>query len=136
MFDSATVDDNTEGGNDDGKIDPNECFNLNVNLANLGPGGATGISAVLSSDTPGVTITQTESGYEDIGVGETGGNVTSFQVQTSTDFACATDVQFSMLVTTDQGTFTVPFTIPSGTVDTVQSSGDPIPIPDARSCRC
>src|ERR1035438_860334 len=42
------------GGNGNGIIDYNECNNLNLILANVGTAAATGISATLSTTTPGV----------------------------------------------------------------------------------
>jgi hypothetical protein len=57
------------GGNGNGFIDPNECNNLTVAVRNDGSGTATGISATLSTSTPGVSIAQSDSTYPDLAPG-------------------------------------------------------------------
>ena len=49
-------------------LEPNECNTLNVPLTNEGDVGATAISAVLSTTTPGITVTQPNSAYANIPV--------------------------------------------------------------------
>src|SRR6266581_6440176 len=96
------------GGNGNGIIDRSECNSLNVTLANMGCADLTGVSAVLSTTTPGVVISQPNSPYPNIAVGASGTNTVPFGVSTSSSFACGT-IDLVLTLTTNQGTFTVNF---------------------------
>ncbi|MFN6962129.1 MAG: M36 family metallopeptidase, partial [Pyrinomonadaceae bacterium] len=83
-----------------GLLEPNECNTLNVPISNNGSATATGISAVLTSNTPGITVTQANSAYPDIPAG--GGpvnNTTPFQVSVANSVACFTQASFTLTVT-------------------------------------
>jgi len=111
-FVSATV----SGGNGNGVIDRNECNTLNVTISNPGCAAMTGVSAVLSSSTPGVTITQPNSGYPNIAVNGNGTNIVPFQINTSTAFVCGTPINFTLTVNSSQGSFTINFSMPTCTI--------------------
>ena len=100
------------GGDGDQNIDQNENVGLDERIRNAGNAGATGISGVLTSPTPGITITQANSGYPDIAAGGNGTNGTRFQVSADNSLGCGGDVQFHLAVTTDQGPFNINFTVP------------------------
>jgi hypothetical protein len=87
------------GGNNNGVIDLNECDSLNVVLSNTGA-PASGISAVLSSNTPGITVTQDTSTFPNIGTNQTGANNTSYRISVAPDFECGIIVEFNLAVTT------------------------------------
>jgi hypothetical protein len=106
---SSTV---VSGGNGNGVIDRNECNSLNVTLADIGCAGLTGASAVLSTSTPGVAIAQANSPYPNIPIGATGTNTVPFSVSTSSTFACG-PINFVLTVNSNQGTFTVNFSLPT-----------------------
>ncbi|HEY6119857.1 MAG TPA: carboxypeptidase regulatory-like domain-containing protein, partial [Pyrinomonadaceae bacterium] len=93
-FGSATV----SGGNGNGILDRNECDTLDITISNPGCGPLTGVSATLSSSTPGVTVTQPNSGYPNIAVNGSGTNITPFQVNMSTALACGTPINFTLTV--------------------------------------
>ena len=97
VFDSSAV--SVEGGNGNGSIEPNECNNLDVTILNDGCLLGSGISAVLSTTTPGVTITQADSPYPNIAENASGANTTPFQVSTSAAFTCGTSIDFALTVT-------------------------------------
>ena len=132
-FDSTTVDDSA--GNNDGEADPNECVNLGITLANIGPGTASGISGTLVSNTPGVTIpaaSATQS-FPDASPGGTTTNLTPFQVSISPAFPCGDDIHLTLNVTTDDGPFTIEVTLPTSEAEVAtafQYAGAPVPIPD------
>lgn len=91
---TATV---TSGNN---LLEPNECNTLNVPLVNNSGNTATAISAVLSTTTPGVTITQPNSAYPDIpGGGGPVNNTTLFEVSVDNTVACFSNVNFTLTVT-------------------------------------
>lgn len=83
-----------------GVVEPNECNLVNIPLTNNGNLAATGVSATLSSTTPGVSVAAAASGYPDIPAGGgTQSNTTPFQVSTSNGVACFTTMDLSLTVT-------------------------------------
>ena len=111
---AVTIDDSTTG-NGNGIINSNECVNLNIALKNNGCANATGISATLTTSTPGVTITQGSSNYPDMPIDVVGTNSTPFQVQTSASFACGTEIEFELNLTFPNGSKTVSVVVPTCT---------------------
>jgi hypothetical protein len=110
------------GGNGNNKIDPNECNQLTIELGNNGGVNATGVSAVLSTTTPNVTITQANSTYPDIPPGIFVTNNTPFEVSTSSSFACGRNIFFTLNVTSSAGTDILNFILPTGENYTVTES--------------
>jgi Calx-beta domain len=96
------------GGSGNGVIDRSECNSLHVTLTNMGCANLTGVSAVLSTSTPGVVISQPNSPYPNIAVNANGTNTVPFGVSTSSSFACG-PINMVLTLTSDQGTFVVNF---------------------------
>ncbi len=121
-FDSADVAANNgtvTSGN--GLLEPNECNTLNVPVVNNSANTATGITAVLTSNTPGITVNQGNSAYPDIpGGGGPVNNITPFQVSVDNTVACYTSASF---------TLTVSFTGGGGGSPIVKNFSLPIGIP-------
>ncbi|MCI0612432.1 glycoside hydrolase, partial [bacterium] len=92
------------GGNGNGHIEFNECNDLTIQLRNEGTASVTSISAVLSTNTPNVTITQNSSSYPDLAPGATADNNTPFEISTSQAFACGTSIDLTLTVTSSDGT--------------------------------
>jgi len=111
------------GGNGNSVIDRNECNNLNLSVANQGCATLTNVFAILSTTTPGVTVTQPNSPYPDIPGAGTGVNSAPFAVSTSPAFACGTVINFSLKVKSDQGTFIRNFTMPTCAAPTTNLAG-------------
>ena len=109
------------GGNGNGIIDFNECNNLQIFLVNNSGFLVSGISARLSSSTPGVIIAQPVSAYPTISDGATNADLTLFKVSTAPTFICGTPIDFTMVIKSDQVTTTTQFTLPTG-----------VPVPPAR----
>lgn len=81
-------------------LEPNECNTLNVLLNNNAGVDATGISAVLSTTTPGITVTQPNSAYPNMTGGQQGAaNTTPYQVSIDNTVACYTQANFTLTVT-------------------------------------
>ncbi|MEK6288868.1 MAG: exo-alpha-sialidase [Acidobacteriota bacterium] len=121
------------GGNGNGVIDRNECNNLNFTLRNFGSSPATGVSATLSTTTPGVSVSQALSAYPDIAVNAKDTNTTPFQLSTSPSFPCGSTIALTLTVTTvSGGTSIIPFQMatgsPSGPVRI--NNNTTLPIPD------
>src|SRR5215831_12785291 len=99
------------GGNGNGIIEPNECNNLGVTILNDGCLVGSGVSAVLSTTTPEVTITQPNSPYPDTAEAATGVNTIPFQVSTSSSFVCGTTINFTLTVSFAGGSSVLNFSI-------------------------
>ncbi|HRI04660.1 MAG TPA: carboxypeptidase regulatory-like domain-containing protein [Pyrinomonadaceae bacterium] len=99
-----------------GVVEPNECNSINLPVTNSGTGNATAVSAVLSTTTPNVTITQPNSAYPDIAAGGTQTNTTPFQISTNGSVACFTSINLTLTVTYTGGTSpqVINFAVPVG----------------------
>jgi len=98
-----------------GVINSNDCVNMNVVLKNNGCANATSISSTLTSNTPGVTVTQGASAYPNMVIDAMGTNSTAFQISTSNSFACGTNIDFDLNLTFPNGSKTVSFSVPTCT---------------------
>ncbi|MCX7830982.1 MAG: choice-of-anchor J domain-containing protein, partial [Acidobacteria bacterium] len=98
-------------GENNGISDPGETVSLNIVLNNTGDQTATGISAVLSTTTPGVVVTQPNSTYPDIPPSGTGTNNTAFAYTVDQMATCGTTINFNLHVTANGGWgWDIPFT--------------------------
>ncbi|MGB2750421.1 MAG: carboxypeptidase regulatory-like domain-containing protein [Pyrinomonadaceae bacterium] len=99
-----------------GFIEPNECNSINLPVTNSGTGPATAVSAVLSTTTPNVTITQPNSAYPDIAAGGTQTNTTPFQISTNGSVACFTSISLTLTVNFTGGASpqVINFSVPVG----------------------
>jgi len=86
-----------------GAPDPNESVTASVTLSNNGLAGATGVSAVLSTATPGVTITQGTSTFADLPVSGTATSTTPYAFSVGGSVACGTLITFNLHVTYTAG---------------------------------
>ncbi len=100
-------------GNGNGIIEPNECNSLNVTILNDGCLVGSGVSAVLSTTTPEVTINQPNSPYPDTPENGTAVNTFPFQVSTSSSFVCGTTINFTLTVSFTGGSSVLNFSIVS-----------------------
>jgi hypothetical protein len=94
-------------------IKSNDCANMNVVVKNNGCANATGITSKLTTDTPGVTVTQGNSAYPNMVIDASGTNATPFQISTSVTFACGTNIDFDLTLTFPNGSKTVSFSVPT-----------------------
>ncbi len=122
-------------GDGDPYIENNETFDLTVPLTNNGGAAATGISAVLTTSTPGVTISSANSTYPDLAVGATGNNVTPYTFTVNGTVPCGGLIQFTLTVTYTGGASPQSFnfsikTGSPGTPVTFSYTGPAVPIPD------
>src|SRR5205085_5783951 len=82
-----------------GFIDAGDVLSASVPLTNYVTNGinastVSGLSAILSTTTPGVTIIQPASGYPSIAPGATSMNSTPFTVQLAPSFVAGTRIEF------------------------------------------
>lgn len=113
-----------DAGNGNGVIDPNECDHLFIALENR-TGAAIGpIQARLDSGLQEIAITQAESAYASIPPLGFGTNSTPFQIRVPANLVCGRPIPLSLVVSAPgQGTFAIPFLVPSGSEGLVQTVG-------------
>ena len=112
IYNSVAINDTGGNGNGNGYPDPGETgVQLSVSLTNNGAATSTGISAVLSTTTPGVTVTQNTSAYPNIAAAGSAPNTTAYVISLSPSLVCGTVMQFNLAVTTAQGPYNFPFSI-------------------------
>jgi len=99
------TDDCLSGGAGDGNgyLEPGEDGTLSVTLQNIGSYQATGVSAVLSTTTPGVTITQDTATFPAIPAGGTGTSQVAYAVSIDDTFPCGDQITFSLTATYARG---------------------------------
>jgi subtilisin-like proprotein convertase family protein len=125
------------GGDGDGIVEPGEGGTISAPLTNIGGATALGVSATLTSTTPGVTIVTATSSYPNIGSnGQSATNVAPFTFNLAGTAACGQVIDFTLTVNSGNSpagpqafTFRVQAGLPGP--DTVSSyAGSPVPIPD------
>jgi subtilisin-like proprotein convertase family protein len=134
---NATVaSDIAPAGDGDGVVEPGEAFDLTEAVRNAGGSSATGISGTLQPLTPGATVTSAGSPYPDIGAGSSAADASPFHVNAASSLACGAPLSMSLSLTTAQGRYRVPLTIPTGKAAAAQSTNAtdlPKAIPDANA---
>jgi hypothetical protein len=91
---AASFDDSA--GNNNGVINRNECFKVIPTLKNDGCFAENGISAVLSTSTPGVVVDQAFSTYPNLAINASAVNDTPYRAHTTPSFVCGTPIVFSL----------------------------------------
>ncbi|HKC54723.1 MAG TPA: Ig-like domain repeat protein [Vicinamibacterales bacterium] len=103
-----------------GSIDPGEQISFTLPLTNyvsnpLAASALTGVNATLSTSTPNVIVTQSVSGYPNLAAGATAANATPFTVAVGGTFVSGTRIDFTLTVSSAQGSTTLLFTQATGT---------------------
>ncbi len=91
----------TEGSfsNGNGFLDPGELGTLVVQLTNGSLAPTTGVTATISTNTPGVTILKSTASYGNIGIGASASNaITPFSIAINRSVACGTVLNFYVTV--------------------------------------
>lgn len=87
-------------GNGNTFVEPGESASLTVQLLNTGPVSASGVSAVLTTSTPGVTITAGSSAYANLSATSgTATNTTPFAFSLASSASCPLRLDFTLTVT-------------------------------------
>ncbi len=122
-------------GNGDGFLEPGECGSLTVQLKNGSSlVGATGISATLTSSTPGVVIVGGTSSYPNITAGGNAVNSAPFLFTLPTSIVCPSTVSFTLTVSYTGGPSPLPFNFsllagtPPVSVTTTLDTIAPVPV--------
>jgi hypothetical protein len=124
----GSINANEDPGDANGTIDAGEGARVDIQLQNLGVADATGITATLSTSTPGVTInTPNTSAYPDLAAG--GGNslnLSPFRFTVASDAPCPLLVHFTLTVNYAGGPSpkVLTFTVQTGRTLSVPSTLD------------
>jgi subtilisin-like proprotein convertase family protein len=128
------------GGDGDGFIEPGESGTLTATLVNVGGATAVGVSATLTTTSPGVTITSATSGYPIIGSnGQSAANTAPFAFTLDHSASCGQGIDFRLTVNyanSNVGTQAFSFRVLTAPPDapaaaaTVSYTGPPVTIPN------
>jgi subtilisin-like proprotein convertase family protein len=132
---STSAPNDSAGGDGDGNVEPGEAFTFSETLRNAGTAAATSIGGILSETMPDFSITQPSSAFPNISAASTGTNSSAFGASLESGATCGADLQMSLALTTDQGSYTVPVTLPTGSAGpaTTRTSSPGVAIPDNNS---
>jgi hypothetical protein len=114
--------DDTTGGDGDGQCDAGEAVGLSITLRNVGQEAATGVSAILSTSDPYVTIQVAEQGFPDIPAGQSGTSVGNYDVTFAPFIPDNHVVDFSLDMISDQDEWSRTFSVPVGRPDLAYAS--------------
>ena len=92
-------------GDADGRVDPGEDVELTVLARNDGGSDATGVTAVVSTATPMVTVTQPNVSFADVPAFGLLSSMDTASYTVDAAFPCGTDIVFDVAYSTDQGDF-------------------------------
>jgi subtilisin-like proprotein convertase family protein len=129
---STSAPDDSAGGDGDGNVEPGEAFTFSETLRNAGTAAATSINGTLSGSMPDLSITQPSSAFPNISAAATGTASSAFGASLGSGATCGADLQMSLALTSDQGSHTVPVTLPTGSAGspTTRTSSPGVAIPD------
>ncbi len=122
------------GGDGDGFVEPGESGALTIGLTNIGGATALGVTATLTTSTPGVTITSATSSYPNIGSnGQSANNVTPFAFTLANTAPCGLVIDFTLTVNaanSNDGPQSFAFRVQTGEAHTtvISYTGPPVPI--------
>jgi hypothetical protein len=123
---SAIANVNVAGGADS-VADPGENVSLRVNLKDVSPVAMNGASGVLTSSTPGVTVSTPNANFANIAAGGTGENTTPFVANIGSSIACGSTLQFTLEVTVAGTSVSrIPFAIKVGNFQPAEVFADNI----------
>ncbi len=100
---------NDEQGNANGIIDYNEIINLGVELKNIGVETATGITSVLTTDSPYVSLIDAEQDYDNLEPDHTTINPNAYSFHVSDSVPDNTQLGFHLEVTGNEDVWTASF---------------------------
>lgn len=98
-------------GDDDGILDPGENVTLTLTAENLGLSGVTGVSAVVTSVTPGITITSPNVAFPDIPSQGFAASTTPITFSIDASVACRSTIDFTVNYTANEGTWSSSFSL-------------------------
>ena len=105
----------TPDGNGNGIADAGETVMMAVNLHSAESFTSTGISAVLTTSTPGITISDGSATWANLAAGATASSqAPHFTFSVASSVVCGTVITFNLSVTAEEGTFLTSFPVTLG----------------------
>jgi len=135
FLEAGTVATTAVGGDGDNFVEPGESGMLTIPLTNVGGATALGVTATLTTSTPGVTITSATSNYPNIGSnGQSANNVTPFAFTLANTAPCVLVIDFKLTVNvanSNESPQTLAFKVQTGEVNStvISYTGPPVLIP-------
>ncbi|MFC1898632.1 carboxypeptidase regulatory-like domain-containing protein, partial [Candidatus Cloacimonadota bacterium] len=100
---------NDENGN--GRADYGESIDLDIMLNNIGEQAATGVSGIISTNDPYITITENTASYNNINGSSSGTNVSDFSIEIAENCIDGHVAVFVLDITSNESTWNLNFTI-------------------------
>ncbi|HLJ26875.1 MAG TPA: S8 family serine peptidase [Candidatus Angelobacter sp.] len=122
----AAITANENPGNGNGIIERGEGASLSIQLKNTGGVQAlTGVTATLTSSTPGVIVTRPgTSAYANVAIGAVGGvNLSPFTFTLTSNYPCGQTADFALTVNFTGGTRVLNFSLPTGLLSITNTLG-------------
>ncbi|MEI9947263.1 MAG: S8 family serine peptidase [Chitinophagaceae bacterium] len=95
----GTVTATEASGNGNGVVEPGDNASLTVQIKNISPAAATNVSAILTTSTPGINITQNTANYGDIaGQGSAVNTATPYLFTVYPQVPCGTVINFTLTI--------------------------------------
>jgi len=117
---ASTVDDDTAAGNGDGSADPGDVLQLAIELFNRTPAAVTGVSALLSTTNPNVTLLDPHATWPDIAaLSFAASDSPHFGIELKPTLTCGATPLLTLTVKTDQGTWQSSLQLATGTAGTI-----------------
>jgi subtilisin-like proprotein convertase family protein len=143
---AVVMSDTAGNGNANGRVDPGENqIRLTIPISNLGSLAATGVSGVLSSNTPTVSVVAGVSAYPALAALASGANASLFVISVSPSHPCGSPIGLTLTLACDQGvggtlgaTGTLPIALSTGlttssTTQTFSYTGAAVAITDSNA---
>jgi subtilisin-like proprotein convertase family protein len=103
------------GGNGNSTVDNNECNDLTITVKNFGSSTAAGVVGTLSASSgPEVDVQGGPQSFANIASGASVSNTVPFKLNTTSAFACGTNINLVLVLSYTGGSDTLQFVIPSG----------------------
>jgi hypothetical protein len=113
QHESTLVNDPAPGGNNNGIINRGETVNLITTISNIGGANANNVLAILSTNTPHVTITDPTSNFGLITINSSGNNASDpFTVSVDSSITPGSMIQFKVVMTSGVYVDSFQFTLP------------------------
>lgn len=119
---SSAIDDSAASNN--GTVNNDECVKLTVDVANNGCGIGTNVIGTLSTSTPGVIIGQSRASYGTMNRDTTAAAPQfAFSTSVADGFVCGNPIDFTLSLSSNEGTNAVRFSVPTCQAATIAKSG-------------
>ena len=111
---TVVFNDNIPGGNNNGRLDVDECAFITLPIQNTGIASATGVNATLTPITAQIAAPVGSASYADIAPATTVQPAAPFRIQSSPSYVPQGPAQFGAQLNATEGAWATTFSVPSG----------------------